>query len=115
VSRRDAAAFHRPPTPATFTYTRDQLLAVSPSPLHPDVAAAIRGVGIGYHLPHVRTHRVGRRKQRRIGVVGGGGSSNTSDKASRTVDFDNLIRVPIVRMDSVHSTAVSVALLTLSR
>jgi hypothetical protein len=43
-------------------------------------------------------------------VVGGGGSSNTSDKASRTVDFDNLIRVPIARMDSVHSTAVSVAL-----
>ena len=45
--------FHKPLTSVPFTYTRDQLLAVSPSPLHLDVVKAIRGVGIGYHRPPV--------------------------------------------------------------
>ena len=73
--------FHRPLTSVTFTYTGDQLLAVSPSPLHPDVVKAIRGVGIGYHLPRVRTHRAGRRKQRKISVVVGGDFVDKSNKA----------------------------------
>ena len=102
--------FHRPLTPVTFTYTRDQLLAVSPSPLLPHVADAIRGVGIGYHLPRVRTHRGGRRKQRKIRVVVGGGFVDASNKASRTVNSHNLIHVPIVRFGSVYSTDLSFAL-----
>ena len=83
---------------------------MSPSPLHPDVVKAIRGVGIGYHLPRVRTHRAGRRKQRKISVVVGGDFVGKSNKASRIVNFKNLIRVPITRFDSVHSTDLSVAL-----
>ena len=102
--------FHRPLTSVTFTYMRDQLLAVSPSPLHPGVVKAIRGVGIGYHLPRVRTHHAGRRKQRKISVVVGGDFVGKSNKASRIVNFKNLIRVPITRFDSVHSTDLSVAL-----
>ena len=102
---------HRLLTSVTFTYTRDQLLAVSPSPLLPDVVKAIGGVVIGYHLPRVRTHRAGRRKQRKISVVVGGDFVGKSNKASRIVNFKNLIRVPITRFDSVHSTDSSVALL----
>ena len=89
--------FHRPLTSVTFTYMRNTLLAVSPSPLHPDVVKAIRGVGIGYHLPRVRKHRAGRRKQRKISVVVEGDFVGKSNKASRIVNFKNLIRVPITR------------------
>ena len=67
-------------------------------------------MGIGYHLPRVRKHRAGRRKQRKISVVVGGDFVGKSNKASRIVNFKNLIRVPITRFDSVHSTDLSVAL-----
>ena len=83
---------------------------MSPSPLHPDVVKAIRGVGIGYHLPRVRKHRAGRRKQLKISVVVEGDFVGKSNKASGIVNFKNLIRVPITCFDSVHSTDLSVAL-----
>ena len=51
-----------------------------------------------------------RRKQRKISVVVDGDFVGKSNKASRIVNFKNLIRVPITRFDSVHSADLSVAL-----
>ena len=65
---------------------------------------------MGTTSPRVRKHRAGRRKQRKISVVVGGDCVGKSNKASRIVNFKNLIRVPITRLDTVHSTDLSVSL-----
>ncbi|XP_070212567.1 uncharacterized protein [Littorina saxatilis] len=95
--------------PSRLTYTRDQLLSLPPATLDPSVADDIRGAGIGYHLPHIRTHRAGRRKQRGISVVCGSvrGLSDCGERSG--VNFDNLIRVPIVAcFDTVPSADLCV-------
>ena len=90
------------------SYTRDELLSVPPSTLNPSVAAAIRDVGIGYHLPRLRSHRAGRRKQRKIDVVIGTVSDTpklrrlastlcdvTLPPPPRGSNLSNLITVPL--------------------
>eukprot|EP00745_Piridium_sociabile_P040659 TRINITY_DN786_c0_g1_i8.p1 TRINITY_DN786_c0_g1~~TRINITY_DN786_c0_g1_i8.p1 ORF type:complete len:1132 (+),score=124.07 TRINITY_DN786_c0_g1_i8:119-3397(+) len=109
------APYHRPSLAAIsprVSYTRDQLLSVPPATLDPSVVDAIRGVGIGRHLPRVRTHRAGRRKQRRIGVVCGTRRNISTDHAStvKSVNFDNLIRVPLSCFSPDRSTHVSLSL-----
>ena len=47
-------------------HSRKELLSVAPCSLHPSATSCIRDLGIGRRLPKIRSHRAGRREQRKI-------------------------------------------------
>ena len=73
-------------TGARLTHSCNDILSIRPSPnLDPSLDENIRSCGIGVNLPNKRTHREGRRKQRRIQVF----SHHTADLvAAPSADFD---------------------------
>ena len=109
-------------TGARLTHSCNDILSIRPSPnLYPSLDENIRSCGIGVNLPNKRTHREGRRKQRRIQVF----SHHTADRvAAPSPDFDlcvtdrctgpdlnNLISIPLSpRPESIPADSLSVAL-----
>ena len=91
---------------ARLTYSRDDILSIRPSPnLDPSLVENIRICGISVNLPRRRTHRGGRRKQRRVQVL----SRHTADPVAvpppdfdlcvtdrrAGPDFNHLISIPL--------------------
>ena len=86
--------------PTCVRYTRDQLLAISPARLTPDLTSRLRKLDIGFCLPRKRSRRGGKnlRKGRPIDLithcvlpVG----PQTDLRMPSSVNFNNLITTPL--------------------
>ena len=78
-------------------YSRKELLSVAPCSLHPSVTSCIRDLGIGRRLPKIRSHRAGRRKQRKISVLCDRGD-RTLPQAQASETLSGLLSAPLASL-----------------
>ena len=85
-------------------YPRKKLLSVAPCCLHPSATSCIRDLGIGRQLPEIRSHRDGRRKQRKLSVLCDIGD-RTLPQAQASATLFSLLSAPLpfaARSVTVH-------------
>ena len=101
TSRSTAPPLHivSPPStgpPPSISYSREELLAVNPSAITSALTSRLRQLRIGVDLSRrVRGCRGGRRKQRKIPVVTPTSRPTPVPTKSKTVNFNNLISIPL--------------------